>query len=47
MKQKKSFLFHLESTFHSCDNQVLTFQIFKCHDIVECISMKQEIDFTE
>ena len=30
MKQGKCFLFHLESSFRSWDEQILTFQIFKC-----------------
>ena len=43
----KCILFHLESSFHSLDNQILTFQIFKCHDVAKCPSMKHETHFTE
>ena len=43
----KCFLFHFESSFHSWDNQILTFQIFKCHDVIKCPSMKHETHFTE
>ena len=38
--EEKCFLFHFESSFHSWDNQILTFQIFKCHDVIKCLSMK-------
>ena len=30
------FLFCLESSSRSDDNQILTFQIFKCHDVIKC-----------
>ena len=40
-------LFHLESSFRSWDNQILTFQIFKFHDIIKCLSMKHETHFIE
>ena len=39
MKQWKKFLFHFESSFHSWDNNILIFQIFKCHDVIKCLSM--------
>ena len=39
--------FHLKSSFRSWDNQILTFQIFKCHDVTKCPSMKHETSFTE
>ena len=45
--KEECFLFHLESSFCSWDNQILTFQIFKCHDVIKCPSMKHEIHFTE
>ena len=45
-KQGKMFLFHFESSFCSSDNQVLTFQIIKCHDVVEFSRMKLETRFT-
>ena len=28
-------------------NQILTFQIFKCHYITKCLSMNHEMHFTE
>ena len=40
--RKKCFLFHFESSFHFRDNQVLTFQIFKSHDVIKCLNMKHE-----
>ena len=33
--KEKCFLFHFESSFRSWDNQILTFQIFKCHDVIK------------
>ena len=45
--KEKCFLFHFESSFRSWDNQILTFQIFKCHDIIKCPTMKHETHFTE
>ena len=42
----KCFLFHSKSSFHLWDNQNLTFQIFKCHDVIKCLSMKHETHFT-
>ena len=42
--KEKCFLFHFESSFHSGDNQILNFQIFKCHDI-KCPSTKQKNTF--
>ena len=43
--KEKCFLFHLESSFHFWDNQILTFQIFKCNDVIKCLSMKHETHF--
>ena len=43
----KCFLFHLKSSFLSWVNQILTFQIFKCHDIIKSLSIKHETHFTE
>ena len=45
--KEKYFLFHFESSFRSWDNQILTFQIFKCHDIIKCLSMKRETHIIE
>ena len=44
---EKGFLFYFESSFRSGDNQVLTFQIFKCYDIIKYLSMKHETHITE
>ena len=43
--KEKCFLFHLKSSFHSQENQILEFYIFKFHDVIKCLSIKQEIDF--
>ena len=44
---RKSFLFHIESSFRSWDNQVLTFQILKSFDFIKCRCLKHETHFTE
>ena len=41
------FLFHFESSFHSWDNQFLSFQISECHDAINCLSMKHETHHNE
>ena len=45
--KEKCFLFHFESSFHYWDNQFLTFQISKRHDVIKCLSMKHEIHINE
>ena len=42
MKQGKVFLFHFESSFRFCDNQILTFQVFEGHKVIKYLSMKHE-----
>ena len=45
--RKKCFLFHFESSFRSWNNQILNFQIFKCDDVIKCLSIKHKTHFTE
>ena len=45
--KEKCFLFHLESSFCSWDDQILTFQIFKSHDVTKSPGMKHKTYFTE
>ena len=45
--KEKCFLFHFKSSFRSRENQILEFTIFKFHDVIKCLSIKQEIHFTE
>ena len=45
--KEECFLFLLKSFFRSWDNQILTFKIFKCHDVIKCPSMKHKTHFTE
>ena len=45
--RKNVFLFHFKSSFHSRDNQILNFQLFKCHDVIKCLGMKHETHFIE
>ena len=40
--KEKCFLFHFKSSSRSWDNQLLTFLIFKFHDVIKCPSMKHE-----
>ena len=39
----KCFLFHFKSSFRSWENHILISQIFKFHDVIKCLSMKQEM----
>ena len=45
--KKKCFLFRIKNSFCSWDNQILTFKILKCHDIIKCQSKKHGTLFTE
>ena len=45
--KEKCLLFHFKSSFRSRVNQILTFHIFKCHDIIKCLHKKHETHFTE
>ena len=40
--EEKYFLFNFEISFRSWDNQILTFQILKCHDVIKYPNMKHE-----
>ena len=43
----RCFLFHFKSSFRSQENPILEFYILKFHDVIKCLSIKQEIHFTE
>ena len=45
--KKKYFLFHFESSFGFWDNQILTSELFKCHDVIKCLSTKHETHINE
>ena len=45
--KEKKILFHFGSSFRSSDNQILTFQIFRCHDVIKCLNMKHEKHSTD
>ena len=47
VKLGKKNLFHFKSSFRFQENQILEFQILKFRDIIKCLSIKQEIHFTE
>ena len=40
--KEKCFLLHFKSSSRLLDNQLSTFWIFKCHDVIKCPSMKHE-----
>ena len=44
--RKNDFYFTLKALFIR-DNQILNFQIFKCHGVIKCPSMKHETHFIE
>ena len=44
---KNVFYFTPLSFFRSRENQILEFYIFKFHDVIKCLSVKQEIHFTK
>ena len=39
---EKCFLFHFEGSFRSQENQILEFQVFNFHDVIKCVSIKEE-----
>ena len=45
--EEKCFQFHFESSFRSWNNQTVTFEVFKFHDAIKFLSMKQETHFTK
>ena len=47
MKKRNVFLFHLKSSFHSRENQISEFWMFRFHDVIKCLRIKQEIHLTE
>ena len=44
---RKKCFFHFKSSFRSRENQILKFYTSKFHEVIKCLSIKQEIDFTE
>ena len=40
-----SFLFHFKSSFRSQGNEILEFYTLKFHDVIQYLSIKQEIRF--
>ena len=42
-----TFLFQFKSSFCSQENEVLEFYILKFHNVIKCLSTKQEVHFTE
>ena len=47
VKLEKCFLFHFKSSFYSEEDHSLVFLFFKFHNVIKCLSRKQEIHFTE
>ena len=44
---RKNVFISLAKLFLFLRNQILTFQIFKCHEVIKCPSIKHEIHFIE
>ena len=44
---RENVFFRFKSSVCSRENQILEFYIFKFHDVIKCLSIKQEIHFTE
>ena len=44
---EKCFSFHFENSVGSWDNQLLTCQIFKWHDVIKYLSMKHKTRFAK
>ena len=44
---RKNVFISLAKLFLVLRNQILTFQIFKCHEVIKCPSIKHEIHFIE
>ena len=42
-----TFLFQFKSSFCSQENEILEFYILKFHNVIKCLSIKQEVHFTE
>ena len=45
--KEQCFLFHFESSSRSWGNQILTFRVVKCCDVIKCLSMKNKLHFTK
>ena len=45
--EKNVFYFTFKSFFRSRENQILKLCIFKFHDVIKCLIIKEEIHFTE
>ena len=45
--EEKCFLFHFKSSFRSQENQILEFYILQFDDVTKCLSIKEEMHFTE
>ena len=41
-KKEKCFLLYFNSCFRFWDNQILTFQVFKCYGVMKCLIMKSK-----
>ena len=45
--KEKCFQLHFESSFRSWGNQILTFKIFKCHNVIKRLTIKHETHIIE
>ena len=44
---RKNAFYFISKALFILENQILKFCIFKCHDVIKCLCIKQEIHFTE
>ena len=44
---RKNAFYFISKALFIFENQILKFCIFKCHDVIKCLCIKQEIHFTE
>ena len=44
---KQGFGTEIPSPRYKRNDTKMLFQVFKCHDVIKCLSMKHETDFTE
>ena len=45
--RKIKFFYFISKAFFSWDNQILTFPVFKCHDVIKFLSLRHEIHTIE
>ena len=44
LRNKRNIFYFSSKAFFVLDNQILTFQKFKCYDVIKCLNMKHIIE---